>query len=118
VGYRRVLEGAYSCGLCILASTQRYHKQDLMPVHPGCDCSVAPIIGTQDPGRTINDQMVLDVHAAIQDRFGTSEPGGRGIRTADDLVDYRDLLITHEHGEIGPVLARRGDHFEGPSEVA
>lgn len=36
VGYRRVLEGAYSCGLCIVAATLRYHKAKLLPIHPAC----------------------------------------------------------------------------------
>lgn len=35
VGYRRVLDG-HSCRFCAVASTQRYHKADLMPLHPGC----------------------------------------------------------------------------------
>lgn len=118
VGYRRVLEGTYSCGLCVLASTQRYRKQNLMPIHPACDCGVIPIIGDHDPGQTINDQALVDVHTAIKERFGQSSASGRGVEIGDDPVDYKDLLITHEHGEIGPVLARRGDHFDGPSEVS
>src|SRR5207248_3811639 len=44
VGYRRVLSGDKSCGLCIVASTQRYRKGDLLPIHPGCSCSVAPLV--------------------------------------------------------------------------
>lgn len=110
VGYRRVLEGAYSCGLCVLASTQRYHKRQLMPIHPQCDCSVAPIVGDDDPGQVINDQAVADVHAAVAERFGATDPGGRAL-------DYRKLLISHEHGEIGPVLTRREDEWTGPGEV-
>lgn len=35
-GYRRVLNGAHSCALCVLASTVRYHKEELMPLHPRC----------------------------------------------------------------------------------
>jgi len=27
------------------------------------------------------------------------------------------VLVEHVHGEIGPVLARRGDHFTGPDEI-
>ncbi|SDT84991.1 hypothetical protein [Gordonia westfalica] len=40
--YRRVLNGPKNCALCVIASTQRYHVGDLSPIHPGCDCSVAP----------------------------------------------------------------------------
>jgi hypothetical protein len=52
-GYRRVLTGS-SCALCALASTQRYHRENLMPIHSHCDCGVSPIIGDRDPGRIIN----------------------------------------------------------------
>lgn len=114
VGYRRVLEGAYSCGLCIVASTVRYHMGDLLPIHPACDCSVSPIYGDHDPGRTINEQALADVHAAVFDRFGSMSPGGRefGPATASGrALLYRDLLVKHDHGEIGPVLGVRGQDF-------
>jgi hypothetical protein len=133
VGYRRVLTGARSCGLCILASSQRYHKADLMPIHPSCDCAIAPIIGTEDPGRAINSatlttgvlntgttesgvrvyghdgvmelgDLVGPVHDAIRERFGQSSTDGRSI-------DYRKVLVTHEHGEYGPTLAVASHSF-------
>jgi hypothetical protein len=110
VGYRRVLTGIKTCGLCVVASTQRYHRGDLMPIHPGCDCAVAPIIGTEDPGHVLDEPLLEGTHQAIQDRFGTSDRSAR-------MPDYRDVLITHEHGEIGPVIARRGDHFTGPGDL-
>lgn len=131
-GYRRVLEGPHSCGLCIVASTQRYHKQDLMPIHPGCDCSTAPIYGDHDPGPTITSmvnvdgQMVPvadlpDVHDRIEQRFGTSSSAARGIPGARDargrILQYRDALIVHEHGELGRVLAVRGAPFLGPNDL-
>lgn len=92
-GYRRVLTGA-SCRLCATASTQRYHGGNLMPIHSHCDCRIAPIVGTEDPGRVINRPM-LDALKA--------QPG---LRTA-----------VHEHGELGPVLTDRADHFTGPSQI-
>lgn len=36
VGYRRVLTGAENCGLCVVASTQRYRTRELLPIHPRC----------------------------------------------------------------------------------
>ncbi len=119
VGYRRVLEGAYSCGLCILASTQRYHKADLMPVHPGCDCDVEPIYGTHDPGRLLNAGTITELHTAIDDTFGTSSSAGRLIKYDADgkPINYRDVIVTHEHGEIGPVLGVRGQDFTGPADI-
>ena len=43
VGYRRVLVGAHSCGMCIVASSVRYHKSNLMPIHPGCVVGSTPV---------------------------------------------------------------------------
>lgn len=110
VGFRRVLTGTHSCGLCVVASTQRYHRSDLLPIHPGCDCGIAPIVGSHDPGQVVNEPLLEGTHQAIQDRFGVSDRSAR-------VPDYRDVLITHQHGELGPVLARRGDTFTGPSDL-
>ncbi|MGH3099313.1 MAG: hypothetical protein ACRDMV_25310 [Streptosporangiales bacterium] len=110
VGYRRVLEGDYSCGLCVVASTQRYHKGKLLPIHPECDCGIAPIVGTNDPGQVIDEDRLVRAHDEIMKRLGVSDAGARN-------PDYRKLLIEHTHGEIGPVLAVRGQSFTGPSDV-
>ena len=121
VGYRRVLEGAYSCVLCIVASTVRYHKADLMPIHPGCDCGIEPIHGDRDPGRIIDAPQLVGAHDAIADRFGRESPAAREIRGAfndkGEPLLYRDVLISHEHGELGPILAVRGQKFTGPADV-
>ena len=111
VGFRRVLKGTKSCGLCVVAATQRYHKERLMPIHPGCDCGVAPLVGTEDPGQVLDQDLLDRAHAQVKERFGAFDP------TARDKLDYRDLIVTHEHGELGPVLARKGDHFTGPADL-
>jgi hypothetical protein len=131
--YRRVLTGAESCGLCIIASTQRYRKRDLLPIHPNCDCVIAPIVGSQDPGRLINSTRVFDeasptgetadgvpiysaddvldtefltreVHDAIRETFGEMAFDARGI-------DYRKILLVEQHGELGPMLTVARHHF-------
>lgn len=116
IGYRRVLEGPHSCGLCILASTVVYHHKKLLPIHPGCDCSVAEITAGSDPAQQVNDHLVGDVHAAIATHFGSSSAAGRAIGGQDGL-QYRDVLIEHTHGELGPVLAIRGQGFTGPNDI-
>jgi hypothetical protein len=121
-GYRRVLKGSASCGLCIVAATQRYHKEDLAAIHPGCDCGVAPLKAGQDIGQVISPTMLKDAHAAIQERFGKSSAGAREVGTGIIGPDgkpllYKDVLITHEHGEIGPVLGVRGQKFTGPDDL-
>lgn len=116
-GYRRVLEGPHSCGKCIVASTHHYQKAKLLPIHPGCDCSVAPTYGDNDPGLAANASHLSDVHAAIEAAFGRSSAGARVIPGQGGLK-YSDVLIEHHDGEIGPVLAVRGHKFTGPSDIA
>lgn len=98
-GYRRVLEGAKSCGLCVVASTRRYRKADLMPIHGGCDCGVLPIYG-EDPGEVIDFDTLDDLDGRLAERFGDTA-----------LPEYRDVIVVHQHGELGPLLTRKGDHF-------
>lgn len=111
VGYRRVPDGA-ACKFCLLASTQRYHLSQLMPLHQRCGCTVAPIIGTQDPGHVLDKDLVDRLHAA--------DPliGTRGDNRAWLRQQYESIVAVHEHGELGPVLTARGDHFTGPSDLA
>lgn len=47
VGYRRVLGGAKNCELCVSAADRTYRKEDLMPIHEHCSCSVEPVYGTE-----------------------------------------------------------------------
>lgn len=104
--YRRTLTGSVNCALCYVASTQRYHKKDLLPIHPGCDCGVDPITDTGE--QVIDPDTLRATHEAVEDRLGASDSGARA-------PDYRKQLIVHEHGELGPVLAVRGQHFAGRS---
>lgn len=116
VGYRRVLEGPHSCGKCIVASTRVYHRAKLMPIHPGCDCGVAEVYGDADPAAQVNDHLVGGVHAAIAERFGRSDSGA-GLIPGQDGLAYRNILIEHTDGEIGPILGIRGQSFRGPSDL-
>lgn len=109
VGYRRVLTGK-SCALCATASTQRYHREQLLPIHDRCDCSVAPVHGNRDPGRVVNRRLLNDLKAN-----GGPEPWkDRGISVEDGRVvkDGSPLEVAvHEHGELGPVLADADHEF-------
>lgn len=104
VGFKRVPTGTFTCALCLVASTQRYHKLDLMPIHPGCDCRVAPIIDSADTGQIIDKEFLEEIHKAVERQFGMSARDARKI-------DYRKIPIVHNHGEFGPTLAVRGQHF-------
>lgn len=110
VGYRRVLTGSENCALCYVASTQRYTKSDLLPIHPGCDCGEMPIYGTQDPGQVLDQYNLDKAHELVQQRFGVSDRGAR------DPIDYRDIKI-QDHGELGPMLTIRGQKFTNQGDL-
>lgn len=106
----RVLQGEYDCALCMIASTQRYRKRDLAPIHPGCDCLVKLVTADEDPGQVIDEDKLNAIHRAVDDALGEHDRGGRA-------VDYRQILISNEHGEIGPVLSFRGHAFTSSDEL-
>jgi len=115
--YERVLTGRENCALCVIASTQRYHRGDLLPIHPGCDCGVRP--GSGDPNQQIiNADLLERIHSAVEAEFGTSDRGARLLTGDNSVSDYLDLTVTHEHGEIGPVLAWRGQHFSRGADIS
>lgn len=57
VGYRRVPDGG-ACEFCLMASTQRYHLEVLMPLHHRCGCGTAPIVGDADPGQVVDHELL------------------------------------------------------------
>jgi hypothetical protein len=93
--YRRVLTGAENCGLCVVASTQRYRKGDLMPIHPNCDCVVEPL--PDDAPHVLDRDLLESAHRAIAETFGKAATDGRSI-------DYRKIITVHNHAEMGPLL--------------
>jgi hypothetical protein len=107
VGYRRVTDGN-ACQFCLLASTQRYHFSALMPLHGGsCGCTTVPIIGSKDPGRVIDKELHTRLKSA-----------GLDIKDDTDLeAEYSRTVVVQEHGELGPVLAMKGQNFTGPSDI-
>lgn len=110
VGYLRTLTGSENCALCYVASTQRYRRGELMPIHPGCDCGEMPIYGDSDPGQVIDQQLLEKSHQAVEDRFGFASVTGR------DTIDYRKITI-RDHGELGPMLTVKGHKFIGPNNL-
>lgn len=107
--YRRVLGGGKNCALCALASTQRYFKEDLQPIHPGCNCSVAPLSGNWANRQVIDEDLLEKIHDGVEGLAGWSDRGGRG-------PDYRDIAI-REHGEYGPTLTWRNQKFTSEKEI-
>jgi hypothetical protein len=121
--YARVLTGAEDCALCVIASTQRYSRGDLMPIHPGCDCDVEPL-PSGDWQHVINPDLLESTHEQIARFTGSgSDRGARDLgldkETAKgkSISDFTELIVTREHGEYGPTLAWRKDNFTGPSDI-
>ncbi|MGW6948974.1 hypothetical protein ACWGHD_18870 [Streptomyces xanthophaeus] len=106
----RELQGEYDCALCMIAATQRYHKRDLAPIHPGCDCLVKTVRADYDPGQVIDEERLEAIHKAVEAALGDFDRGGRAM-------DYRKIIVANEHGEIGPVLGYRGQRFTGPDDI-
>ena len=108
IGYRRIIHPELSksgtCGLCIVASAQVYHTADLMPLHGRtCHCDTMPITADSDPGLRLNDDDLKTIYAAA------------GSTAAEDLQNTR--ITINEHGELGPVLVKQGDHFKTAKET-
>lgn len=115
VGYRRVPRGYGACALCLVAATQRYHRGDLMPIHPGCQCGVSPVIGTEDPGLVLDKEQLAQVHDRMRETFGATASDARGFRTAEgELMSYRNAILVRNNSEIGPVLTVKKHSFYKP----
>jgi hypothetical protein len=106
-GYRRVIHPELSkdgtCGLCVVASQRVYSIEELLPLHGGCNCTTMPIVKGDDPGFRLNEDDLKQLYATA------------GSTAAEDLVNTR-ITIT-EHGELGPVLVKQGDHFRTAKEA-
>lgn len=110
VGWRRVLGAGHNCGLCIAASTQRYHVGDLRPIHERCRCHTEPIVGEADPGRIINRERLAALKTRMAERNITFGGADRGR-----LSHIRYDVV--EHGELGPKLVNADHHFTGPEAI-
>lgn len=95
IGYRRIIhpelsETGQSCGLCVVASTRMYKKEELLPIHDLCNCSVLPVTPTDDPGNDLNEEDLQTLYDAA------------GSNTAEDLLKTKVSFT--EHGELGPII--------------
>lgn len=114
---RRTLTGRENCALCAIASTQRYRVQELMPIHPGCDCGVDTVEAGRDPGQVIDRERLELIHSTIEAQFGGTDRGARYLDGWNDRSDFLDLITVREHGEIGPVLTWRDQHFTSKADI-
>ena len=108
-GFRRVLGPGDNCGLCIAASTQRYRRQDLLPIHTNCGCSVAPLFDGERPSRDAYDE-VLRLAEPVAERQGRNVTDRRVLSRVRPGRDLADVQV-REHGELGPTLTDASHSF-------
>lgn len=105
-GWRRVPTGNSSCPLCVVAASQLYDNGAANPMHPNCDCAVA-LAYSNDPG----EQDTARLNGAIEALTG--RVGGM----TDGEIRTVLRLMTPNHGELGSMLVRPGDHFTTQGEL-
>lgn len=108
--FRRVPKGSETCAMCLIASTKRYNVGTLAPIHPGCDCGVDIIPPGHDLDEVLDVDLLNTTHAKVKQFSGVEDRGGKA-------VDYRKLIVEHDHGEIGRVLGWKDQKFTGPTEI-
>lgn len=108
--YRRVPKGTHTCAMCLIASTQKYKTGNLLAIHPGCDCGVDVLPNGEDLDDVIDEALLAATHQKVKEFAGISDRGGR-------KVDYRKLLVEHEHGELGAVLGWRDQKFTSAKKI-
>lgn len=104
-GYRRVI-GGKACKFCATASTQRYTKSNLQPIHAHCDCGVAPIFADSDPGSVVNRKLLdrlKDEGAEYWKSRGFVDDNGEPVDPTSLPRDAAPEVETH--GELGSVFA-------------
>lgn len=120
VGYRRVADSG-ACSFCLVAATQRYHDADLMPIHPGCGCSVAPIIGTHDPGQVIDREALRQLKAdGVVDEISLRRRISGADRVSQSYSDkatyWRDRAKTTADQAAETRYAKRADDWARKAE--
>lgn len=113
--FARELTGRENCGLCVIASTQRYHRGNLLPIHPGCDCHVR-VLKDGGTDQVIDPDLLERMHSAVEAKFGGTDRGARSLGFGT-YNDFQQLLVTNTHGELGPVLGWRGQDFTSLSDI-
>lgn len=61
-GYERVPDGG-ACQFCLVASTQRYHSDDLMPLHNHCGCGIEPLTEDASASGIIHRDLYRELKA-------------------------------------------------------
>jgi hypothetical protein len=106
-GWRRIIhpELGNVCGLCIAAADRVYQRIQRMDLHPGCKCTILPIVGEQDPGLVLNTEDLTRIYA---------QAGG----TTESRALSKTRFEVKMNGELGAILIPQGESLKGPRQVA
>lgn len=110
--YQRIA-GPNACWLCSIAATQTYYTGDLLPIHPGCGCDVAPM----PPGGQKALDKKLDPEHVLSEDASQIKLMTPMVESDAPAKDYRDLITVREHGETGPTLTWAHQKFTGPADL-
>lgn len=69
-GYRRVLGPGENCSLCRSSASRLYFKDELMPIHERCHCTVSPVMLGEDHGLAEIPSRALPVKVADDPELG------------------------------------------------
>ena len=93
VGYTRVAEPS-CCDFCQMIDGAQVFVSDPAPLHNNCGCTLEPITRTSKNQDGLRDRWTdVSAGAVIED------------------------VEIQEHGEMGPLITRKGDSFDGPSTL-
>ena len=114
VGWRRQVNpvpGGQTCGLCIAASTQTYRKENLLPLHSHCRCTVYGVYSTDPVGMDPIDRERLDAVYARTDGMPDRSALGKVRLSPEELPGGIDPASVVElaprvdwHSELGELL--------------
>lgn len=106
-GFERALD-AGACELCANADDGTiYSTDELLPIHVGCGCDVAPVVNDHRVAPGLNQERRAEMVPTqkVETLDGT-------LTVFDPEGDPRPLEVAiREHGELGPILTDRADHF-------
>ena len=105
-GWRRIIhpELGNVCGLCIAAADRVYGRIQKMDLHPGCKCTILPVVGDVDPGLKLNSEDLARIYQAA---------GG----TTETRALSQTRFEVRQNGELGPILIPQGVDMKGPRQV-
>jgi hypothetical protein len=113
-GYQRVPDDG-ACDLCLLASTQRYHVGDLMPIHDRCGCDVEPLFADESSGGQVINE---DLRSSLEEKGVTVYRGDGEQSFYGTVGDAHIGVAVEQHGELGPVLTVAGQQFTSEADLS